>query len=124
MVNTTQTVSVGTDVLMPSTQKTRGENVKTPAAADNNIPQKTGITNANTQKVDYTALSDKIQKSLKNENLMVQFSVDQPSKQIVMKLLDSDTKEVIRQVPPEVTLKIAKMVTNFLEGGKITNAKV
>ena len=38
----------------------------------------------------------------------LQFSVDKDSGRIVVKVLDSETKEVIRMIPPEETLRMAE----------------
>ena len=41
-----------------------------------------------------------------------------------MKIIDSKTQEIIRQYPPDITLKIARIVAQTLEQGQVTNAKV
>lgn len=41
----------------------------------------------------------------------LQFTVDQDSGRTVIKVLDSETKEVIRQIPPEELLRIATTMT-------------
>ncbi len=38
----------------------------------------------------------------------LQFSVDQDTKQIVVKVIDAKTGEVVRQIPPESALEIAR----------------
>lgn len=40
----------------------------------------------------------------------LQFSVDKDSGRIVVKVLDSETKEVIRMIPPEETLRMAEQL--------------
>jgi flagellar protein FlaG len=40
----------------------------------------------------------------------LQFSVDKHSGRIVVKVLDSETKEVIRMIPPEETLRMAEQL--------------
>lgn len=42
----------------------------------------------------------------------LQFSVDEDSGRTVVKVLDTETKEVIRQIPSEELLKIAKHLTD------------
>jgi flagellar protein FlaG len=38
----------------------------------------------------------------------LQFSIDEDSKDIVVKVIDQSTKEVVRQIPTEEALEIAK----------------
>jgi flagellar protein FlaG len=43
---------------------------------------------------------------IKNQNL--QFSIDEDSKRTVVKVIDQETKEVLRQIPTKEALEIAK----------------
>ena len=52
-----------------------------------------------------------------SKNTALQFSVDDHSGIRVVKLIDSDTKEVIRQVPSEEMLKLAEFIDNLQESG-------
>jgi flagellar protein FlaG len=45
---------------------------------------------------------------LKSSNAVISFSVDPDTKMVVTTLLDSRTNEVIRQIPNEVVLEIAR----------------
>jgi flagellar protein FlaG len=38
------------------------------------------------------------------------FSYDRPSRKMVLKLVDRETKEVIRQIPPEYLLRLAEEI--------------
>lgn len=42
----------------------------------------------------------------------LQFTVDEDSGRTVIKVLDSETKEIIRQIPPEELLRIATYLTD------------
>jgi flagellar protein FlaG len=64
--------------------------------------------------------SAKVEQAVNQVNQFVQslnrdlhFTVDDNSGQTVIKVLDSETKEVIRQIPPEELLRIA---TTMIEG--------
>jgi flagellar protein FlaG len=46
----------------------------------------------------------------------LQFSVDDESGKTVIKVIDSESKEVIRQIPEEVLLQIAQSIEESLEG--------
>ncbi|MGD8644782.1 MAG: flagellar protein FlaG [Chromatiales bacterium] len=40
----------------------------------------------------------------------MEFSVDEASKRTVIRVMDSQTKEVIRQIPAETVLAMARMI--------------
>lgn len=59
-----------------------------------------------------TKSETKVSEPKKTENpseVSVNFSLDDRTKQIVVKMLDGKTKEVIRQIPTEVSLKMAEV---------------
>jgi len=58
---------------------------------------------------------------MKEENLKIEFSKDEETKRMILKLIDKETQEVVHQYPPEITLKIARIVANTLEQGSLTN---
>jgi len=66
---------------------------------------------------------DNINKSLKQSDTNVQFSIDRDTKQNVVKMLDSSTGEVIRQFPSEVTLAISKAIDQQMKRGVLLNQK-
>ena len=85
---------------------------------------KDGNLKEHNKSADFSELSDQLHSMLDNQDLQVQFSLDKESKKMIMKVIDSKTKEVVQQFPPEVSLKIARIVSNSLETGHVTNAKV
>lgn len=60
-----------------------------------------------------TAAVVKLNESLKQEQSSLQFSVDQASGRMVIKVTDTETNEVIRQIPPE---KMLEIMHSFTEG--------
>lgn len=72
---------------------------------------------------NFSGISSQLQSLLK-DNTSVQFSIDEQTKQIVLKIIDNKTKEIIRQLPPEESLRIAQYITGKLEQGKVTDAKI
>ncbi len=44
----------------------------------------------------------------------LQFSVDEETKRIVVKVLDADTQKVIRQIPPEDVMKMSARIQELL----------
>ncbi len=73
---------------------------------------------------DYAELGNKLKSMLDDANLFLEFRIDDESKKMVLRIIDDQTKEVVRQFPPELTLKIARIVANSLGSGQLTNAKV
>ena len=78
----------------------------------------------NTNSVNFKQLSEQIKATLNDKNLAIEFSFDKDSKQMILKVIDAKTNEVVQQFPTEVALKIARIVSQTLEVGNITNAKV
>lgn len=74
--------------------------------------------------VNYSDLADNIKSLLGENNVSLEFKVDDSTKKMVLQIIDSNTKEVIQQVPPEIALKIARFVADQLGNGQVTNAKV
>jgi flagellar protein FlaG len=72
-------------------------------------------------KKELTSFEDKINEAMKEENLKIEFSKDEETKRMILKLIDKETQEVVHQYPPEITLKIARIVANTLEQGSLTN---
>jgi flagellar protein FlaG len=82
----------------------------------NQVAQANGVDTANAVKrPDDPTSVDELNEAVKNINQSLsalsqnlEFSVDTDSKRTVVKVIDQQTKEVIRQIPSEETLEIAK----------------
>lgn len=86
----------------------------------------TSANEANTSSnTNFSALAKKIQ-NVAGDNTIVEFSFDSSSKKIILKVVDPNTKEVIRQIPAEESLKIAQIIASQLEQGQgqVTDAKI
>lgn len=75
-------------------------------------------------KVDYKELANNLKELAGANNVYFEFVMEEESKEMVMRVVDENTKEVIRQYPSEITLKIAKIVNETLGQGQITNVKI
>lgn len=64
---------------------------------------------------------DNINKSLKDVNPSLEFSIDKDTKLTVVKLIEKQSGEVIRQVPTEEALAIAKAIDKFQKGMLLKN---
>jgi len=71
--------------------------------------------------VNFNELASKLQDMLDSDNVALEFSLDDTTKKMILKIVDKETKEVVRQYPPEIALKIARIVSEI---GQFANAKV
>jgi len=76
------------------------------------------------KKIDYDKIARRLQEIIADDSLMVQFTRDEDTKKMIFKLINTETKEVVQQIPPEVALKIARYVASTLEDKNVANAKV
>ncbi len=70
---------------------------------------------------DVQAVVDKLNEFMHNGQRNLSFSVDKDTEDMVVKVMDTQTQEVIRQFPSEETLKLAKHLEGML--GLIFNDK-
>lgn len=55
----------------------------------------------------------------------IQFAVDAETRRTIIKIVDSRTKEVIRQIPPDEMLRISRMISRFVSNrGAVTDERV
>jgi flagellar protein FlaG len=59
---------------------------------------------------------ENINKSLKQSNKNLEFSVDTDTKKVLVKLVDTETGDVIREFPTEEALAIARSIDQFQQG--------
>jgi flagellar protein FlaG len=57
---------------------------------------------------DLSAAVKKINESMSASAQSLEFSIDEDSKDIVVKIIDQSTKEIVRQIPSKEALEIAK----------------
>lgn len=76
------------------------------------------------RKTDYSALAEKIKELVGVRNIDVKFDRDTDTKIMIMKFVNKDTQDVLKQFPAEVSIKIAKMIAQLTSNGAITDAKV
>lgn len=68
-----------------------------------------------------TEAVDKINEMMQNGKQTLTFQLDEESERMVIRVMDAQTKEVVRQIPSEETLKFAKYVDGLV--GLIFNKK-
>lgn len=59
---------------------------------------------------------DKINQAMRQNNTNLEFSIDQESKQMLIKVVDSSTGEIIRQFPSKEILAISESIDQFQKG--------
>jgi flagellar protein FlaG len=62
-----------------------------------------------------------LKKKLSMLNTQLQIQIDKDTEMVVVKVIDRETKQVIRQIPPEYVLKIAKYLDEI--AGLLLNEK-
>jgi flagellar protein FlaG len=89
-------------------QKSATSEGNEPAASGQDVPRVDSQAADEAQTVE-SAVSQ-ISEFVQNFQRDLQFSVDKDSGRIVVKVLDSETKEVIRMIPTEETLRMAEQL--------------
>ncbi|OGS90543.1 MAG: hypothetical protein A2Z95_00015 [Gallionellales bacterium GWA2_60_18] len=59
---------------------------------------------------------ENINKALKQSNKNLEFSVDDDTKKVLVKLVDTETGDVIREFPTEEALAITRSIDQFQRG--------
>lgn len=81
---------------------------------------------SNSNKANYDDFAKKLKTILNNSEFSLEFKLDDDTKKMILRIIDNNTKEVVHQYPPDLTLKIARMVTSALgnENGQVADAKI
>ena len=74
--------------------------------------------------VEFDVLAEKIKSFLELDDVNVEFSKDKETNKMVLKLVDSSTREVLRQIPEESVLQIARFIAKKLDQGYLTDEKI
>lgn len=76
------------------------------------VPQKESGPQAVPEKVEQAVrqLNDYLQSVQRN----LQFSVDKDTKQVVVRVIDAESGEVVRQIPPESALELARNMAKMM----------
>lgn len=88
-----------------------------PAAAKPTAASATASTSAQADpsRTQVDAAVKKLNDSMSASSQTLEFSVDHDSKQIVVKLIDQNTKEILRQIPSVEALQMAKAIDETLD---------
>lgn len=82
------------------------------------------ISKNNDNQINYNELATKLKNMLKDTDLAIEFSMDKELNKMIMKLIDEQKDEVVQQFPPEIAIKIARIVASTLGSGQVTDARI
>ncbi len=105
-------------------------NISAPGLQDNNSSDfasgNSSVRNAkqNEKNVDFSSLSQMLKDSLQLSNVLFEFSMDSQSQSMILRIVDSNTKEVLQQLPSDLALKISRLIAGSIEHGQVTDARV
>lgn len=74
-------------------------------------------TGGKTKEIDKKLLEklvDKLSQQFQNRNTSLNFSIDDKTKSLVVKVIDSESEKIIRQIPPEEVLAIRERIQELL----------
>ncbi len=75
-------------------------------------------------KISYDEIGDQLKEFLGLNNVSIEFSLDQTSNRMIMKIIDNQTKEIIKQFPPDLSLQIARIVSTTISGRSLTDVTI
>ena len=93
------------------------EVVTQPIAEEAVAAQTSAITDKKTENTDQdlAAAIDKLNSKVQNLNRNLEFSLDKDSGQLVVKVVDANTHEVIRQIPRKEALELARSIEQYMQ---------
>jgi flagellar protein FlaG len=65
---------------------------------------------------ELAAAVDSINRSLEPESRNLKFSIDDHTDRVIVKVVDKETGETVRQIPPEEVLAIAESIKDYQKG--------
>ena len=71
-----------------------------------------------------TEFEKKLQSTLALTNQSLHISVDEDTKKMVIKIIDNETNEVVRQLPTEEMLRISRSIMETEQRGNLTDERV
>ena len=91
-------------------------------AAESAKPAPAPVQEPSSQQLQSAVVAINRAMQLSNHNL--EFSVDPGTKEPVVRVVDTETGEVIRQIPSKETLEIASSIDQFLQRGVLLRQEV
>ncbi len=109
--------------LGPVTEVARGEPVKPPdpvgavnPAPDSRARPAAGRDPTPPSHGELTSAVNELNNAVQNSQRAIQFSVDDQSGDVIIKVVDAETEEIIRQIPPEEVVRLARQMEESAGG--------
>ncbi|OAD16068.1 flagellar protein FlaG [Achromobacter insolitus] len=96
--------------------------VPTAAATNSGASDSSTSDQSDSQKLPLDKALDEINDQMKAWSTQLQFEIDPNVHQVVVSVIDAESGDVIRTIPSETLLKIAKMIVNMQGNGIKTTA--
>jgi flagellar protein FlaG len=95
-----------------ATTSSTAEQVKPLTRSTQSVQQSAPAEKADDSVGQLRAATEKMNQLMQSGNRSLRFQVDDSSDRVIIKVMDTETNEVVRQIPPEETLKFSE----FLQG--------
>lgn len=118
-IGNSESVNSNFDNLLSNLEKTSTPEVGTKAVKSNKQ-----TTDEFQRTFEPNKIEAEITKQLEDESLIAKFSTDKDTDKLILKIINQDTEEVVRQYPPEVSLKIARIVNNMIKSNNIADVSI
>lgn len=99
-----------------STSSQATEPAKSTSASDAVKPQSADTAQSNSTVEQVKAAVRELNRAMQQSNRALEFSVDDDTDRVVVRLKDGATGETIRQIPSEETLAIARYIADVQQG--------
>lgn len=76
--------------------------------------QKVASPQGKAKSLDLEKIGEELNRCIRMFNTHLAFEIDRPSNRIIIKIINTETEEVIRQIPPEELLRIMHYIDELL----------
>ena len=94
--------------IMPSAEMNKGNNVKAEKAAKEEEKVVNSEDLKKQENIDISEAMERVAGTAKLFNRKIQLEVESDINMVIVKIIDSETNEVIRQVPPEELVRLSR----------------
>lgn len=105
--------NAGSPVVSASAPQTVSTPVELPQAV---LPSAASTQTAQPSSVQLQEAIDKLNQAMLRSNTNLEFSIDKDTKQTLIKVVDSNTGETIKQIPSKEVIAISQAIDQFQQG--------
>ncbi|MCX7984307.1 MAG: flagellar protein FlaG [Bacteroidetes bacterium] len=80
----------------------------------NHLQQRKSVATKQLRKEELAAVVEELNKAMQVVGTTLAFTIDEHTKKTVVKVLNAQTGEVIRQIPPEEMLKVSQRIAELM----------